>query len=82
MSSIRIVSALNSAPTGFCIHALAIRIHSAERFEPSATRKVTSKCWTFVNRLQPKKNMPTNVDSRKNAISPSIASGAPKMSPT
>src|SRR3974390_1153265 len=36
VSSIRIVSRLNSAPTGFCIHALAIRIHNAEKFEPSA----------------------------------------------
>ena len=47
MSSIRIVSWLNSAPTGFCIHALAIRIHSADRFDPSATRNVTSRCCDF-----------------------------------
>jgi len=50
--------------------------------DPSATRKVTMRCWTLPRRFQPKKNSPTNVDSRKNAISPSIASGTPKMSPT
>ena len=31
---------------------------------------------------QPKIHRPMNVDSRKNAISASIASGAPKTSPT
>jgi len=36
--SMRIVTGLKSAPTGFCIQALAIRISSAERFEPIATR--------------------------------------------
>ena len=30
----------------------------------------------------PKIHKPMNVDSRKNAARPSIASGAPKMSPT
>ena len=34
------------------------------------------------SRFQPKKKSPTNVDSRKNAISPSTASGTPKISPT
>jgi hypothetical protein len=31
---------------------------------------------------QPKIHRPRNVDSRKNASNPSMASGAPKMSPT
>jgi cell fate regulator YaaT (PSP1 superfamily) len=31
---------------------------------------------------QPKKNSPTKVDSKKKAIMPSIAKGAPKISPT
>ena len=31
---------------------------------------------------QPNSHSPRNVDSRKNAASPSIASGAPKMLPT
>ena len=33
-------------------------------------------------RFQPKIQMPMKVDSRANAASPSMASGAPKMSPT
>ncbi len=78
----RMVSKLNSEPTGFCIQPLAMRIHSAERFEPSATSQVTARCCTLERRSQPKKNRPMKVDSRKNAISPSMASGAPKMSPT
>ena len=40
----RIVWRLNCAPTGFCIQALAIRIHSADRLEPSATSAVTTRC--------------------------------------
>ena len=59
-----------------------MRIHSAERLEPSATSPVTTRCAIFESRSQPKKNRPTKVDSRKKAMSPSIASGAPKMSPT
>ena len=36
----------------------------------------------FGSRSQPKIHRPRKVDSRKNASSPSMASGAPKMSPT
>ena len=43
---------------------------------------VTIKCCVLLRRSQPKKNRPMKVDSRKKAISPSMASGAPKMSPT
>ena len=43
---------------------------------------VTSRCCWRDRRSQPKKNRPMKVDSRKKAISPSIASGAPKTSPT
>ena len=43
---------------------------------------VTIKCPCLLKRSQPKKNSPTKVDSRKNAIKPSIASGAPNTSPT
>ncbi len=78
----RMVSGLNTAPVGFCIQPLAIRIHSADRLVPSAISQVTVRCCTRESRLQPKKNRPMKVASRKNAISPSIASGAPKMSPT
>ena len=80
--SMRMVSKLNSAPTGACIQPLAIRIHSADRLVPMAINVVTSKCCGLLRRSQPKKNRPIMVDSRKKAISPSIASGAPKMSPT
>ncbi|MNF51281.1 hypothetical protein D3C84_325990 [compost metagenome] len=82
VSSMRIVMGLNSAPTGFCIQPLAMRIQSAERLEPSATSAVTSRCWPRESLSQPKKKSPTRVDSRKKAISPSTASGVPKMSPT
>jgi hypothetical protein len=34
------------------------------------------------SRSQPKKNNPIKVDSKKNAMSPSMASGTPKISPT
>ena len=78
----RMVSELKRAPTGFCIQPLAIRIHSADRLVPSATSQVTTRWPHFDSRSQPKKNRPTKVASRKKAISPSIASGAPKMSPT
>ncbi len=81
-NSIRIVSWLKVAPTGSCIQPLAIRIQSAERLLPMASIIVTIRCAGFDSRSQPKKNRPTNVDSRKNAISPSTASGTPKMSPT
>ena len=80
--SMRIVSKLKSEPTGYCIHALAIKIQSAERLEPKAMQIVTIRCVDFFRRVQPKKNKPMKVDSKKNAINPSIARGAPKMSPT
>ena len=80
--SMRIVSKLNSAPVGYIIQPLATRIQSAERFEPRAMRTVTAMWRPRESRPQPKKKRPMNVDSRKNAIKPSIASGAPKMSPT
>ncbi|CSC94733.1 Uncharacterised protein [Vibrio cholerae] len=76
------VSKLNSEPTGFCIQPFATRIHRAEKFEPNATNQVTTKCCRLESLSHPKKNKPTNVDSRKKATSASIASGAPKMSPT
>ena len=79
---LRIASKLNSAPTGYCIQPLAIKIHSAEKFEPMATSQVAIRCFTFDILSQPKKNNPTKVDSKKKAIRPSMASGAPKISPT
>ena len=78
----RMVCGLKAAPTGFCIQPLAIRIHSAEKLEPMATAQVAARWPTLESLSQPKKNSPTKVASRKKAIRPSIASGAPKMSPT
>ena len=82
VTSIRMVSGLNRLPTGCCIQALAIRIHSAEKFEPNATHQVTARWPGLLSRSQPKKNKPMKVASRKNAIRPSMASGAPNTSPT
>ena len=54
----------------------------AEIIVPTAVAQMQNR-WTFGDsRPQPKIHRPMNVDSRKNAISASIASGAPKMSPT
>ena len=82
VTSMRMVSGLKRAPTGCCIQPLAIRIHSADRLEPSATSQVTARWDTLDSLSQPKKKRPMKVASRKKAISPSMASGAPKTSPT
>ena len=47
LSSIRIVSGLKRLPTGCCIQALAMRIHKAEKLDPSATHQVTAR-WPSV----------------------------------
>ena len=78
----RMVWGLKANPTGFCIQPLAIRIHRADRLEPSATMTVVSRCMGLDSFSQPKNMTPTKVASRKKAIRPSIASGAPKTSPT
>ena len=49
---------------------------------PSDTIHIHATCTRGDSRSQPKIHKPRKVDSRKNASSPSIASGAPKMSPT
>ncbi len=54
----------------------------AEMFVPIAASQIVARCSRFGSRCHPKIHRPRNVDSRKNAIRPSIASGAPKMSPT
>jgi len=49
---------------------------------PTAVIQMVAR-WTFFGRRsQPKIQRPRKVDSRKKASRPSIASGAPKMSPT
>ena len=82
VTSMRIVSGLKAEPTGFCIQPLAIRIQSAEKLVPSAISQVTLICARGDSLSQPKKNSPTKVASRKKAIRPSMAKGAPNTSPT
>ena len=80
--SLRMVSGLKVQPTGCCIHALATRIHSAEMLAPRAVSHVEAR-WNLGDTFfQPKNITAMNVDSMKNARIPSMASGAPKMSPT
>ncbi len=54
----------------------------ADSWVPMATSQIEARCTFFGSRSQPKIHSPRKVDSRKKASSPSIASGAPKMSPT
>ena len=76
------VSGLNTIPTGFSIQALATSIQRAERLAPMATSQVEVR-WNFLLTLfQPKNITATKVDSRKKAMIPSTARGAPNMSPT
>ena len=80
--TLRICSGSNSIPTGYCIQAFATRIHSAEIDAPSAVSHVEAR-WNLGDTFfQPKNITAMNVDSMKNAKIPSIASGAPKISPT
>ncbi len=80
--SLRTVSTLNRQPTGLCIQALATRIQRAERLAPMAVSQVAARWKRFDTLFQPKNITAMKVASRKKAISPSMASGAPKMSPT
>ena len=49
---------------------------------PSATSQMVARCTRRGSLSQPNSHRPRNVDSRKKAARPSIASGAPKMLPT
>ena len=49
---------------------------------PIAASQMVARCTPRGSRSQPKIHSPRNVDSMKNAASPSIASGAPNTSPT
>ena len=49
---------------------------------PSATIQIVARCRRGESRSQPKIQSPRKVASRKKAARPSIASGAPKTSPT
>src|SRR6185503_2420931 len=82
VSSARPVSGLNRAPTGCCMNELAAMMKNADRFTPMATIQMQARCTSLGSLVQPKIHSPMKVDSKKNAASPSMASGAPKMSPT
>ena len=57
-------------------------MNSAESIDPIATIQMHARCTRLGNRSQPNSHRPKNVDSKKNAASPSIANGAPNTSPT
>ena len=78
----RMVSGLNSQPTGHCIQALATNIHQAEMVAPRPVSQVEARWKPRLTLFQPKYITATNVDSMKKARMPSMANGAPKMSPT
>ena len=80
--SLRTVSGLNSIPTGCCIQALATRIHQAEIVAPSPVSQVEVRWKPLLTLSHPKNMTAINVASIKKAKMPSMASGAPKISPT
>lgn len=82
VSSARPLSGLIRNPTGFCMNELAARMKYADRLVPIAAAQIAARCRRLGSRSQPKIHRPMNVDSRKNATRASMASGAPKMSPT
>ena len=57
-------------------------MNHADSAVPNETSQIVIRCRRGDSRPRPKIQRPMKVDSRKNAASPSIASGAPKMSPT
>ena len=63
------------------MNELATRIQNADRLLPIATSQIHAQCAFSDSLSQPNIQIPRNVDSRKNAVSASSASGAPKMSP-
>jgi hypothetical protein len=54
----------------------------AERFVPIAAIHIVARCSRGDSLFQPNIHSPRNVDSMKKASRPSMASGAPKTSPT
>ena len=80
--SLRTVSGLKSMPVGCCIQLLATRIHQAEMVAPRPVSQVEVRWKPLLILPQPKNMRAMKVDSMKKAKIPSMASGAPKMSPT
>ena len=80
--SLRTVSGLNSMPTGHCIQAFATKIHQADMVAPMTVSQVAARWAPRLTLFHPKNMTARKVDSMKNATIPSMARGAPKMSPT
>src|SRR6201987_4876319 len=57
-------------------------MNAADSTVPSDTAQIVSRWISRGSLSQPNSHSPRNVDSRKNAARPSMASGAPKMLPT
>ena len=64
------------------MNEFAARMKYAEIIVPNAANQIVARCNRADSRSHPKIHSPRNVDSRKNDSNPSIANGAPKMSPT
>ncbi len=64
------------------MNELALMMKNADMFTAIATIQMQARCTARGSRVQPKIHSPMKVDSKKKATRPSIASGAPKMSPT
>ena len=63
------------------MNEFATMIQNADKLDENATIQMQSAC-TFLDSLsQPNSQIPRNVDSKKNAVRASIASGAPNTSP-
>ena len=80
--SLRMVSGLKAQPTGCCIQALATSIHHAEMVAPRPVSQVEARWKPGETFFHPKYITATKVLSMKKATMPSMANGAPKMSPT
>ena len=57
-------------------------MNAADSAAPTATIQTVNRCTRLGSTFQPNNHSPRNVDSRKNAARPSMASGAPNTSPT
>ena len=68
-------------PTGCCMNAFATMMKYPESHEPRASATAAARCLFGPSRFSPKRNSPRNVDSRKNAKTPSIARAWPTTSP-
>ncbi len=75
-------SSLTVMPTGFCMNELAAMMKNADSMVPIETSHMQVRCSLADSLSQPKIHRPRKVDSRKKASNASMASGAPKTSPT